>query len=300
MASDSNSCSSCSDTSCSARNRQSNENPEEFLERQKLESNLCRIKNKIFVLSGKGGVGKSTIAVNLAVFLAGALKEEGKKVGLLDLDMHGPSIPTMVGMENFRPGGTEDGRIIPAEKDNLKILSVGFFLEAIHKAVVWRGPMKSSVIQQFVKDVEWGDLEYLIIDLPPGTGDEALSAAQIMQGIDGALVVTTPQKVALRDVSKSLSFCETMKIPVIGILENMSGFACPRCGEVTNLFETGGGSYLSKEMNVPFLGRIPLDLEVRNAGDLGEPYLSRNNPGPIRELLEEAFASVLSWKKQTI
>lgn len=297
MASASNSCENCSSSSCSAQNQNAGESREEFLERQKLESALCRIKNKYFVLSGKGGVGKSTIAVNLASYLAKKVEAEGKSVGLLDLDMHGPSVPTMVGLENFRPEGTEDGRIIPAQKGNLKILSVGFFLDAMDKAVVWRGPMKHGVLQQFMRDVEWGDLEYLIIDLPPGTGDEALSAHQVMKGIDGALVVTTPQKVALRDVSKSISFCGTMNIPVVGILENMSGFACPHCGKVTNLFEEGGGAELAKETKVPFLGRIPIDMELRHAGDNGEVYILRDNPGPIGEAMEQAFEPVMQNRK---
>ena len=280
-------CKSCSSRTCSAQTQRSDENSEEFLERQELSRRMCNIKHKILVLSGKGGVGKSTVAANLAV----ALSKLGNKVGLLDVDIHGPSIPTMFGLQNASiiPGETENS-ITPIEiSENLKTISIGFLLAEKDDALIWRGPMKNSVIKQFLKDVEWGELDYLIADLPPGTGDEPLTLCQLIDDVDGAVVVTTPQEVALADVRKSINFCRKLKLPILGIIENMSGFVCPKCGEITDIFKRGGAEDMCKQMNVPFAGRIPLTTEIVKAGDNGS--LSEDNSTlsnlfkPIREAL---------------
>ena len=219
-------------------------------------------------MSGKGGVGKSTVAVNLAV----ALAMEGHSVGLLDVDFHGPSVPVLLGLEEKRPVMNGD-YIVPVEIGGLKVMTLGFFLETTDTPVIWRGPKKISVIRQLLAGVEWGALEYLIFDAPPGTGDEPLTVCQMIPALTGAIIVTTPQKVALADVSRSLSFCRELKVRVLGMVENMSGWVCPRCGEVTNMFTTGGGEQLARKFGTPFLGRIPLDPGIVASGDEGKPFI---------------------------
>jgi len=223
------------------------------------------VQRKIVVLSGKGGVGKSTVAVNLAVGLMMA----GLRVGLLDVDIHGPSIPTMLGLEGRTPQSNGE-ELIPLEAHGLKIMSPGFFLRSQDDAIIWRGPMKANAIRQFLQDVAWGDLDYLVVDSPPGTGDEPLSVCQLIKNLDGAVIVTTPQKVAAVDVRKSITFCRQLKVPVLGVIENMSGFACPKCGEVTPILGSGGGCRMAAEMGVPFLGSIPIDPAIALAGDCGQ------------------------------
>lgn len=230
------------------------------------------VKKKYVVMSGKGGVGKSTVSVNLAVSLA----LQGKKVGLLDVDIHGPSVPTMLGLHGISLTGSEE-KIDPVFVEgipNLKVMSVGFLLETEDAPVIWRGPMKNSIIKQFLKDVVWGELDYLIIDCPPGTGDEPLSVIQLLGKADGAIIVTTPQDISSVDVSKNINFAEQMKIPVTGIVENMSGFVCPHCNEVTYIFKEGGGKKLAEKYELPFLGSIPLDPALGEAGDSGKPYVA--------------------------
>ncbi|HOW50908.1 MAG TPA: Mrp/NBP35 family ATP-binding protein [bacterium] len=224
------------------------------------------IGKTILVMSGKGGVGKSTVAVNIAV----ALQRQGKRVGLLDADIHGPSIPTMMGLEGARTRGGL-GAIEPVEANGVKVISMGFFLDKSDDPVIWRGPMKMNVIKQFLADVAWGDIDALVVDLPPGTGDEPLSVCQLIGKVDGAVIVTTPQRVAAVDVRKSISFCEELKVPVIGVVENMSGFRCPRCGEVTDIFMSDGGRKLAEERGVPFLGAVPIDPLIVRSGDGGYP-----------------------------
>jgi Mrp family chromosome partitioning ATPase len=244
------------------------ESTEDFKKRQKLVLRMKSIKHKIVVLSGKGGVGKSTIAVNLAVSLSMA----GEKVGLLDIDIHGPSIPTMLNMVN--KGVQSDGEnLIPVELGALKVMSVGFLLENRDSAVIWRGPMKMGVIEQLLRDVNWGDLDYLIIDSPPGTGDEPLSAVQLVGDMDGAIMVTTPQAVSAADVRKSLDFCRQLNLKVLGIVENMSGFICPKCGTETAIFKGNNGEIMAQSAGVPFLGRIPIDPAVGLACDAGTPFV---------------------------
>ncbi len=261
-------CGTCEKDVCSAKGRREGESEEDRADRQKLAGRLCRIRHKILVLSGKGGVGKSTVAVNLAVSLMLA----GKRVGLLDIDIHGPSVPKMLGLEDSAVQA-EFGDLIPVELGDLKVMSIGFLLRDRDDAVIWRGPMKMGVIKQFLKDVRWGDLDYLVVDAPPGTGDEPLSICQLIENADGAVVVTTPQDVALAAVRKSINFCRQLNLPVLGVVENMSGFICPRCGEATEVFKSGGGERMAKEMGVPFLGRIPIDPAIGEACDSGKPYV---------------------------
>jgi len=248
-----------------------NESDQERQARLRLHSRLCRIKHKIVVMSGKGGVGKSTVAVNIATSLMLA----GKRVGLMDIDIHGPSIPTMLGLEDQSPQPTADGSILPIQMGDMKVMSIGFFLRNQDEAVIWRGPMKNTAIAQFLRDVEWGDLDFLVIDSPPGTGDEPLSVVQIIgsDNLEGAVIVTTPQKVASVDVRKSISFCRLMQLPVLGIVENMSGFACPGCGTVTPILQSGGGKKIAQDMDVPFLGAIPIDPKVAEASDSGRAFV---------------------------
>ncbi|MCX6843613.1 MAG: Mrp/NBP35 family ATP-binding protein [candidate division WOR-3 bacterium] len=273
-------CDSCDKSGCSAAERKTDESDEEFKDRQLLASRLCRIRHKVVVLSGKGGVGKSTVAVNLAV----ALMMAGKKVGLLDVDIHGPSIPTMLGLEHEHIQGSADG-LIPVDAGGLKVMSIGFFLNDQDDAVIWRGPLKMGVIKQFLKDVEWGDLDYLIIDSPPGTGDEPLSVCQLAGPLDGAVIVTTPQKVAAVDVRKSITFCRQLHVPVLGVVENMSGFACPKCGEVTQVFCSGAGREIARDMLVPFLGSIPIDPKVAEASDNGQAFVHHYASTPTAKAL---------------
>jgi len=237
-----------------------------YADRMAIEQRLCRIDHKIIVLSGKGGVGKSTMAANMALWLSLSDKE----TGLLDIDFHGPSIPRLLNLE----GASIDVRnktMIPPETDSgLKVMSLGFMLRGRDDAVIWRGPMKIGAMKQLLRDTEWGDLDYLVVDCPPGTGDEPLSICQWIENPDGAVVVTTPQELALLDVRKSINFCRTLDLPVLGVVENMSGFACPQCGEIVDIFKKGGGEQMAREMSVPFLGRVPIDPEIVRSGDAGE------------------------------
>ena len=243
---------------------------EEQLLDQQLEENLSKIKYTIVIISGKGGVGKSTVATNLALALA---KDDTRQVGLLDADIDGPNIPKMLGVEDDHIISFGD-RFAPVKvKSNLAVISMAFFLPGKDVPVIWRGPLKSGAIKQFIGQVDWGDLDYLVVDLPPGTGDAPLSVAQLIKDVTGAIVVTTPQDVALLDSRKAVTFTRELKIPVVGILENMSGFVCPHCGEEINLFKMGGGEEAAGEMGVPFLGRIPMDPRIVESGDSGRPFV---------------------------
>ncbi|MBN2085539.1 MAG: P-loop NTPase [Anaerolineales bacterium] len=269
------------------------ESEKDFIERRALHDRLSRIQRKIIVLSGKGGVGKSTIAVNLAVELA----RTGYRTGLLDVDLHGPSIPTLLGMEKETIRGGAGG-MLPAEVDGLKVMSIGFLLDNPDDAVIWRGPAKMGAIRQFFQDVAWGDLDYLIIDSPPGTGDEPLSVCQLAGRLDGAVIVTTPQKVAAVDVRKSITFCRQLRIPVIGVVENMSGFACPKCGEVTQILPSGGGRRIAEDMSVPFLGAIPMDPKIAEACDNGHAFLRQYAPSPTAMIMREIIRPVLELRRE--
>jgi ATP-binding protein involved in chromosome partitioning len=236
------------------------------------------IKHVVLVLSGKGGVGKSTVAANLAF----ALSNHGFKTGLIDLDIHGPNIPKMLGIDEAKLQ-SYDGKVIEPVRvtGTLGVVSMAFLLPARSTPVIWRGPMKMAVIRQFLEDVNWGDLDYLVVDLPPGTGDEALSIAQLAPNIAGAVIVTTPQEVAVMDSSRAVEFIKKLELPVLGIIENMSGFVCPHCKEEIDIFGKGGGEKEAKDLGVPFLGSIPLDPETRKAADEGRPFIiktAEDNP----------------------
>ncbi len=269
------------------------DNLDEFLDQQALQKRLNRIRRKILVLSGKGGVGKSTVATNLAISLALA----GKRVGLLDVDIHGPSIPKMLRINSAAE--VRNGAIRPVETAGLKVMSIGFLLKNRDDAVIWRGPLKMNIIKQFLKDVDWGDLDYLIIDSPPGTGDEPLSVAQLAAPVDGALIVTTPQDVATADVRKSITFCRQLRLPVLGVVENMSGFICPSCGTVTDIFKTGGGERMATDMDVPFLGRIPLDPAVGEACDTGKPFIHHGHGTETAKAFEHVVRPILALTNKT-
>ncbi len=242
------------------------------MEQMNLNVQKERLKGtkKIMVFSGKGGVGKSTIAVNLAYALA---IEKGKDVGVMDVDIHGPNVPKLLGVENERMISM-GGKIQPVKVlDNLKVVSIGFLLENQDTAVIWRGPLKIKIIRQFADEIEWGKPDYMIIDLPPGTGDEPLSIAQELQPVDGAIVVTTPQDLSLLDSRKAVDFARKLEVPVLGIVENMSGLRCPHCGKMIEIFKVGGGERAAKELGVPFLGRVPMDPRVVELSDEGEPVI---------------------------
>lgn len=231
------------------------------------ESMVPGVKNVILVGSGKGGVGKSTVAVNLAVSLA----QSGAKVGLLDADIYGPSIPIMLGARHAKPRVSDDKRIHPVEAHGVKLISIGFFVDP-DQAMVWRGPMLHGAIVQFFRDVDWGELDYLVLDLPPGTGDIQLTIAQQVK-VAGAVIVTTPQDLALADAIKAKTMFDKVDIPILGIVENMSWFACPHCNERSEIFNHGGGEAAAKKLEVAFLGGIPLVTAVREGGDAGVPIV---------------------------
>ncbi len=278
-------CTSCDDTQCDAKEQRLGEKDKEFLERQALTSRMCGIKHKLIVLSGKGGVGKSTVASNLAAALAMA----GKKVGLFDIDIHGPSIPKLLDIQHTPVRGTEAG-LYPAEvSGGLKVMSIGLLLRGQDDAVIWRGPMKHNVIKQLLMDVEWGELDYLVVDSPPGTGDEPLTVIQLIDKPDGAIIVTTPQELAVQDVRRSIMFCQQLALPVLGVIENMSGFKCPHCHTQTNIFGSGGGQTMAQELGIPFLGAIPIDPEVVTSGDSGKPFVQAH---PHAET-SKAFARIV-------
>jgi ATP-binding protein involved in chromosome partitioning len=242
------------------------------------------VRHTIAVSSGKGGVGKSTVAVNLALALHG----EGEQVGIVDVDVYGPNVPLMIGARG-RPGMVAN-RIVPVEAYGVKVMSIGFFVKE-GDPVIWRGPMIHSAVQQFLKDVEWGPLDYLIFDMPPGTGDAQLSLSQTLP-LTGAIMVTTPQDVSLLDVRKGLQMFRKMNVPVLGIVENMSGFACPHCGHATPIFGEGGGEKLAREFDVPLLGSIPIDPETRIGGDTGEPIVVARPSSPQADAFRRVGAAV--------
>lgn len=236
-------------------------------------------RRTVMVMSGKGGVGKSTVAVNLALTLAA----KGYRVGLVDVDIHGPSIPTMLNLPQVTVTQAADGiqPVILGDLHGLEVMSVGFLLHHADDPVIWRGPLKNSLIEQFLNQVAWGPLDYLFVDCPPGTGDEPLSVAQQLKEKAEAILVTTPQQVSTVDVARSINFCHQMHMPVIGIIENMSSFVCPHCHSITDIFRTGGGKTLSERYGVPLLGSIPIDASFGISGDAGLPYVVRFADSPV-------------------
>jgi len=254
----------------------------------KVSKTLSRIKNRILVFSGKGGVGKSTVAANLAL----ALSLRGKKVGALDVDIHGPNLAKMLGVEDKKMDISGEG-IKPVQvNENLKLVSMSFLIQDPDMPVIWRGPMKMKVIQQFLGDVDWGDLDWLIIDSPPGTGDEPLSVAQLIPAT-GAVIVTTPQEVSVLDSRKAVIFAMKLNLKVLGIIENMSGLACPHCGRRIDLFKVGGGELAAADLGVPFLGRIPIDPQIVISGDEGKPFADNRNDSEASRAFGEIVEKIL-------
>ncbi|MFV2062548.1 MAG: Mrp/NBP35 family ATP-binding protein [Chloroflexota bacterium] len=252
---------------------------------QQPENLVPGVRNLIAVASGKGGVGKSSISVNLAVSLA----MEGASVGLLDADITGPNIPLMMGVEGAPAAGAA-GKIEPLERYGVKVMSIQFFVPE-GQPIVWRGPLVGGAIQQFLRDVDWGELDYLVVDMPPGTSDAQLTLAQTVP-ISGSLLVTTPQDVALVDVEKALAMFKRLSVPILGIVENMSAFICPHCGESTEIFGRGGGERFAQRHELHFFGGIPLDVKVRQGGDAGVPAVAQREPGPAAEVMREMARQV--------
>lgn len=265
-------------------------NPDDAHKAMLREENLKRIKNKIVVMSGKGGVGKSTVAVNLAY----GLLLQGKKVGILDVDLHGPSVATMTGAKNKRMESNEEGRAIPVEVfTNLHVVTVSSLTDDQDAALIWRGPFKMGVIKQFLEDIAWPELDYLIIDSPPGTGDEPLSTIQLIDDIKGAVIVSTPQEVSLADVRKSIDFAKKLDLNILGFVENMSGFICPNCDEKVDIFKSGGVKQLAESFKIPLLGAIPIDSRIVDASDTGEAFIYHYSKTPAGKIYEEIVGKVL-------
>jgi len=263
---------------------------QEAMDDLELAKRLAEVGYKILVLSGKGGVGKSTVAANLAVALAAT----GRRVGLLDVDFHGPSIPRLMGIQGQTPA-LEEGTILPLTcGPGLKVMSLGLMLQSEDDAVIWRGPLKMGVIKQLLKDVRWGALDYLIVDSPPGTGDEPLSVAQLLTPPVGAIVVTQPQQVSTADVRRSIRFCQRVGLPVLGVIENMSGFVCPHCGARVDVFDVGGGERLAEQLQIPFLGRVPLDPTVVKSGDEGKPFVVFFPDSPVTRAFQDIVQKVVA------
>jgi Mrp family chromosome partitioning ATPase/predicted Fe-Mo cluster-binding NifX family protein len=277
-------CGSCSSQSGCQSNKTQQQNDE------KLNQCLGRIKNKLVVMSGKGGVGKSSVATNIAV----ALSMAGQKVGLLDVDVHGPSVPRILNLGDVKPEAG-DGTLMPVRwSDNLSVMSLGFLLPNKEDSVIWRGPIKMHLIRQFLEEVAWGELDYLVVDCPPGTGDEPISVMQLLGTDARAIIVTTPQVLAIDDVRRSVNFCTHTGNPVLGVIENMSGFVCPHCQQTVDIFNTGGGEKLAAECGVPFLGRIPLDPEMVRSGDMGYAYIKTYDHTPTAQAINAIVKPLLN------
>jgi ATP-binding protein involved in chromosome partitioning len=260
---------------------------------QRLKMKMSKIKHKIAVISGKGGVGKSTITVNLATTFA--LQDHSNKVGVLDADIHGPCVPKMLGLKGQKLVGGPAGIIFPvADQHGIKVASIDFLLPNDEAPVIWRGPLKMRVIQQFLADIAWGELDFLFIDLPPGTGDEPLSVMQLIPDIDGVVIVTIPSEVSQAVVKKAVTFAKQLGIPIIGIIENMSGFVCPECGAEIDIFKAGGGKKIAKELSVQYLGKIPIDPSVCIDSDRGTPFVAR---GQVSTTVK-AFAEIVEKIKK--
>lgn len=247
------------------------------LQRKEIRERLQHIQTKLLVMSGKGGVGKSSVAAYLAVSLA----KRGKRVGIMDVDLHGPDIPRMLGLKgSVRPGG-QKGKMLPVQYlPNMEVISIETLVGDKDAATIWRGPLKGGVIRQFIADIEWGDLDYLIIDSPPGTGDEPLTVAQTIPDAK-AIIITTPQEISLADVRKAINFCRQVHMEILGLVENMSGLRCPYCGKTIDLFKTRGGSAMAEKENLRLLATLPFEPEVVQEGDAGDVSLLDNDKLPI-------------------
>jgi ATP-binding protein involved in chromosome partitioning len=262
-------------------------------EQQKLKERMGKIKHKIAVISGKGGVGKSTVTVNLAA----AFAAKGFKVGVLDADIHGPSVPKLLGLEGQRVKYGPPG-VFPVEGPlSMKVMSIDFFLPQ-EAPTIWRGPLKMRAIRQFLVDIVWGELDLLFIDLPPGTGDEPLSIAQLLPEMDGVVIVTMPSGLSSSVVKKAITFAERVNMPIVGVLENMSGFVCPHCGQKTEIFMSGGGEEMAKEAGVPFLGSIPIDPKIGVDSDKGQPFIIAHKDSAAAKAFMEIVEKVEAYLKK--
>ncbi len=273
----------CQQQGCGGGSQDANQKNDE-----NLREALSRIRNKFLVMSGKGGVGKTSVSVNLAM----ALAKKGYKVGIMDVDVHGPDVPRMLGLTGVKAGNAGD-KIEPMHySDNLSAISIEGILPEADTAVIWRGPLKHAAITQFISEVNWGKLDYLIIDAPPGTGDEPMSVAQTVEDAR-AIIVTTPQEVALSDVRKSINFCKKLNLDIFGVVENMSGYACPHCGETIDLFGSGGGEKTAGQFGLRFLGRIPFDPNLVKAEDTGAPFQENYQDAPVTKAFQD-IAEILA------
>ncbi|MGB9727470.1 MAG: Mrp/NBP35 family ATP-binding protein [Nitrososphaeria archaeon] len=265
-----------------------------FQETQKrVRENMGKVKHKIAVISGKGGVGKSTFTVNLAI--AFAEKGHMNRVGILDADFHGPSVPKMLGVKG-QMIQSDDGRILPVIGPmGIRVVSTEFILPDENTPVIWRGPLKMNAIRDFLSEISWGELDFLLIDLPPGTGDEPLSIAQLLPDLDGVVVITIPSQVSQLVVRKSVNFARRLNLPVIGIVENMSGFICPNCGAKVDIFQAGGGRKIAEELNIPFLGSIPIDQRICEDADNGKPFILEHKDSPATEAFMEIVDKIEAY-----
>ncbi|MGQ9721563.1 MAG: Mrp/NBP35 family ATP-binding protein [Candidatus Jordarchaeum sp.] len=261
---------------------------EKIAQKKKVQEKMTKVKHQIMIMSGKGGVGKSTVTANLAT----ALAKKGKKVGILDSDIHGPSIPKILGIQGKKPKATETGIQPVTTPQGVKVISMDLLVTESEKPLIWRGPLKMKAIRQLLSEVDWGQLDYLLIDLPPGTGDEPLNIMQLMPEMDGAIIITAPSDLSQYVVRKAVSMAQKMKIPVIGIIENMSGFVCPNCGERYEILGSGGGKKISKEMNLPLLGQIPIDPEITVDSDQGTPFIVKNPETQATKIFEEIVQKI--------
>ncbi len=257
-------------------------------EDQAIKNSLSKIKHKIFILSGKGGVGKSSVSANLAA----SLSKKGYKTGLMDVDVHGPSIAQMLGLTELLDISKENLLLPKQVNENLKVVSVQALMQDKDQAIIWRGPAKNGMIRQFVSTVDWGELDFLIIDAPPGTGDEPLTVVQTIPEAQG-VIITTPQEVALSDIRKSISFCKTVRLKTLGIVENMSGFKCPHCKESIDLFSSGGGEKTALAQGLGFLGSIPFDLRVVASGDKGVPVMLEDQASEFTKAFDQVVENIL-------
>lgn len=276
-------------SSCSSKTPQNDADKQRMEMEAMIKDNLARIKHKIFVLSGKGGVGKSSVSANLAATLA----KKGYKTGLMDVDVHGPSIAQMFNITELLDIAPDTKQLLPKRiNENLTVVSVQALMQDKDQAVIWRGPAKTGIIKQFIGSVAWGNLDFLVIDAPPGTGDEPLTVVQTIPDARG-IIVTTPQEVALADVRKSISFCKTVKMETLGIIENMAGYTCPHCNKHIDLFKSGGGKKTAKAQDLNFLGSIPFDTRVVESGDDGVPVMMYEAPGPFKDAFEKVVENIL-------
>ncbi|MGC9345474.1 MAG: Mrp/NBP35 family ATP-binding protein [Candidatus Bathyarchaeales archaeon] len=262
---------------------------------QRLKARMSKIRHKIAVISGKGGVGKSTVTVNLAV--AFMMHGHANSIGILDADIHGPSVPKILGLSGQRLQTGPPGVFPVLSSLGIKVVSMDFLLPDENSAVIWRGPLKMTAIRQFLSDIVWGDLDFLFIDLPPGTGDEPLSVAQLLPEMDGVVIVTIPSEVSQIVVRKAVTFARKLGMPIIGIIENMSGFVCPKCGAKIDIFMSGGGQKIAKELNVPFLGSIPIDPKVCENSDRGVPFIVEHADSQASKAFMEIVKKIETFLK---